>query len=423
MDGLVPCACAACVLCLPITTWREADAEQEESHRTVDRDSVPCWHQTPFTNGHNKICPVSPLPSGGRPIRLRSCWYLSRPTRSLSPPPFFGSQAMAVVILPVARPRTSLLAVSLVAVALHALARGSDAQLSAGFYSASCPTLNAVVRQVMSQAVVNDTRSGPGILRLFFHDCFVSGCDASLLLDDTATTPGEKGAGPNAGGSMFGFDVIDSIKTQVEAACPGVVSCADILALAARDTVNLLGGPSWAVPLGRRDATVPNPKGAATDLPGPDSDLAGLVSAFAAKGLTSRDLAALSGAHTVGMARCVHFRTHVYCDANVSPSFASEQRQACPSSGGDASLAPLDSVTPNEFDNGYYRGLMTGAGLMRSDQELFNNGQVDSLVRLYGTNPAAFSADFAASMIRLGNIGPLTAASGEIRLDCRKVNS
>jgi peroxidase len=60
---------------------------------------------------------------------------------------------------------------------------------------------------------------------------------------------------------------------------------------------------------------------------------------------------------------------------------------------------------------------------MRSDQELFNNGQVDSLVRLYGTNPAAFSADFAASMIRLGNVGTLTAASGEIRIDCRKVNS
>ncbi|XP_047076774.1 peroxidase P7-like isoform X2 [Lolium rigidum] len=326
----------------------------------------------------------------------------------------------------VGRPRRPFLlaAAAAVAVLLHALARGADAQLSAGFYSSSCPTVHGVVRQVMSQAVLNDTRSGAAILRLFFHDCFVSGCDASLLLDDTPTTPGEKGAGPNAGGSTFGFDVIDNIKTQVEAACPGVVSCADILALATRDSVNLvsLGGPSWAVPLGRRDATVPNPADAAK-LPGPDSDLAGLVAAFAAKGLTPRDLTALSGAHTVGMARCVHFRTHVYCDANVSPAFASQQRQACPSSGGDASLAPLDSVTPNEFDNGYYRGLMTGAGLMRSDQELFNNGQVDSLVRLYGTNPAAFSADFAASMIRLGNVGTLTAASGEIRIDCRKVNS
>ncbi|XP_037445821.1 peroxidase P7-like [Triticum dicoccoides] len=317
------------------------------------------------------------------------------------------------------RPRPILL---LVLAASVVLARGARAQLSAGFYSASCPTVHGAVRQVMSQAVLNDTRTGAAILRLFFHDCFVNGCDASLLLDDTATTPGEKSSGPNAGGSTFGFDVIDNIKTQVEAACPGIVSCADILALAARDSVNLLGGPSWAVPLGRRDATAPDPDGART-LPGPDLDLAALVSAFAARGLTSRDLAALSGAHTVGMARCVQFRTHVYCDANVSPAFASQQRQLCPASGGDASLAPLDPLTPNEFDNGYYRNLMSGAGLLRSDQELFNNGAVDSLVRLYSANPTAFSADFAASMINLGNVSPLTGASGEIRLDCRKVNS
>ena len=66
------------------------------------------------------------------------------------------------------------------------------------------------------------------------------GCDASLLLDDTPATPGEKGAGANSGGSTFGFDLIDTIKSQVEAACPGVVSCADILALGARDSVNLV---------------------------------------------------------------------------------------------------------------------------------------------------------------------------------------
>ncbi|XP_066325350.1 peroxidase P7-like [Miscanthus floridulus] len=316
---------------------------------------------------------------------------------------------------------------ALVLLVAAALAGGAGAQLSAGFYSSSCPTVEGVVRQAMSQAVMNNSRSGAAMLRLFFHDCFVNGCDASLLLDDTPTTPGEKGAGANAGGSTVGFDLIDAIKTQVEAACPGTVSCADILALAVRDAVNLLGGPSWAVPLGRRDALFPNSTGAGTDLPGPDSDLDGLVAGFAAKGLTSRDLAALSGAHTVGMARCASFRTRVYCDDNVSPAFAAQQRQVCPvpaaSGAGDDALAPLDSLTPDEFDNGYYRSLMTGAGLLHSDQELFNNGALDSLVRLYGTNAAAFSSDFAASMVRLGNISPLTGSAGEIRLNCRTVNS
>ncbi|TVU33205.1 hypothetical protein EJB05_24995, partial [Eragrostis curvula] len=328
---------------------------------------------------------------------------------------------MAVFFFPELRARVLL---ALAAAVLLLPARGADAQLSAGFYSASCPSVHSVVRQVMSQAVMNDTRTGAAVLRLFYHDCFVNGCDASLLLDDTPTTPGEKGAGPNAGGSTFGFDLVDTIKTQVEAACPGVVSCADILAIAVRDSVNLLGGPSWAVPLGRRDATFPNSTGAATDLPGPDSDLPALVAAFAAKGLGSRDLAALSGAHTVGLARCARFRTRVYCDANVSPSFAAARQQACPASGaGDDVLAPLDALTPDEFDNGYYRNLVAGAGLLHSDQELFNNGPLDAVVRLYSTNADAFSADFAASMIQLGNVAPLTGTSGEIRLDCRKVNS
>lgn len=62
------------------------------------------------------------------------------------------------------------------------------------------------------------------------------GCDASILLDDTSNFTGEKTAGPNVN-SVRGFDVVDTIKSNLESSCAGVVSCADLLAVAARDSV------------------------------------------------------------------------------------------------------------------------------------------------------------------------------------------
>lgn len=65
----------------------------------------------------------------------------------------------------------------------------------------------------------------------------MQGCDASVLLDNVHLE--EKTAGPN-NNSLRGFEVIDSIKAELEFACPGIVSCADILAIAARDSVVLV---------------------------------------------------------------------------------------------------------------------------------------------------------------------------------------
>nr|CAD1841869.1 unnamed protein product [Ananas comosus var. bracteatus] len=85
----------------------------------------------------------------------------------------------------------------------------------------------------------------------------------------------------------------------LEIVCPQTVSCADILAVAARDSVVALGGPSWTVLLGRRDSTTASLSAANSDLPSPFSSLNGLISAFAKKGLSTSDMVALSGAHTI----------------------------------------------------------------------------------------------------------------------------
>ncbi|CAL9119490.1 unnamed protein product [Musa textilis] len=295
------------------------------------------------------------------------------------------------------------------------------AQLSPAFYASTCPNLLRIVRSTMVQAVNREPRMAASILRLFFHDCFVNGCDASILLDDTATFTGEKNAFPNIN-SAGGYEVIDTIKSNVEAACQATVSCADILALAARDGVALLGGPTWRVQLGRRDATTASQSDANSNLPGPSSSLANLISSFAAKGLSARDMTALSGAHTIGQARCTTFRSHIYSDADVDPGFAALCQQNCPSAAGDDNLAPLDLQTPNRFDNEYYQNLVAKKGLLHSDQELCNNGTQDSLVRLYSVSARAFARDFAAAMVKMGAISPLTGTNGEIRLNCRNVN-
>ncbi|TKW21802.1 hypothetical protein SEVIR_4G145100v4 [Setaria viridis] len=294
-------------------------------------------------------------------------------------------------------------------------------KLSTKFYAKSCSGVATIVRSVMAQAVAKEPRMGASIIRLFFHDCFVNGCDASILLDDTATFTGEKNAGANAN-SVRGYEVIDAIKTQVEAACNGTVSCADIVALASRDAVNLLGGPTWNVQLGRKDSRTASPSAANANLPGPGSSAASLVSAFAAKGLSARDMTALSGAHTVGRARCLFFRGRIYGEPNINATFAAARQQTCPQSGGDGNLAPFDDQTPDAFDNAYYTNLVAQRGLLHSDQELFNGGPADALVRKYSGNAGMFANDFAKAMVKMGGLMPASGTPTEVRLNCRKVN-
>ncbi|RRT38027.1 hypothetical protein B296_00047147 [Ensete ventricosum] len=245
----------------------------------------------------------------------------------------------------------------------------ASAQLSTGFYSSSCPNLLSTVKPVVQSAISSEKRMGASLLRLFFHDCFVNGCDASLLLDDTSSFTGEKTATPNQN-SLRGFDVIDNIKTAVEKACPGVVSCADILAITARDAVVIVR------------------------------------------------------AHTIGQARCISFRSRIYNDTDIDSSLATTRQSNCPSTSGsgDGNLAPLDLQTPTTFDNDYFKNLVNLKSLLHSDQQLFSNGSTDSLVKTYSDSPSKFASDFAAAMINMGDISPLTGSQGEIRNDCRKVN-
>ncbi|GJN33415.1 hypothetical protein PR202_gb22013 [Eleusine coracana subsp. coracana] len=306
---------------------------------------------------------------------------------------------------------------------LLCMAAVASAQLSPTFYDTSCPNALSTIKRAVTAAVNKENRMGASLLRLHFHDCFVQGCDGSVLLADTATFTGEQNALPNMK-SLRGFDVIANIKSQVEAICKQTVSCADILAVAARDSVVALGGPSWTVPLGRRDSTTASSSLANSDLPPPFFNLTDLIGAFDKKGFTATDMVALSGAHTIGQGQCQNFRDHIYNDSNINPGYATSLKANCPraTGSGDTNLAPLDPTTSYTFDNAYYSNLLSQKGLFHSDQELFNGGSTDNTVRNFASSAAAFSSAFASAMVKMANLGPLTGSQGQIRLTCSKVN-
>ncbi|GLJ21982.1 hypothetical protein SUGI_0411720 [Cryptomeria japonica] len=298
--------------------------------------------------------------------------------------------------------------------------------LSNDYYEKSCPSALSIIRSEMDMAVAKEARMAASILRLHFHDCFVQGCDASLLLDDTPTFTGEKTANPNRN-SIRGLEVIDGIKEKLESACPGIVSCADILAVAARDAVILDGGPYWDVPLGRKDSRTASLDEANNNIPTPNSTLYTLLKKFLLQGLSPTDLVALSGAHTIGQARCTSFRDRIYNGnggIDSDNAYMSVLKGICPPSGVDNNLSPLDSVSPVLFDNAYYRNIVNGQGLLTSDQELSMHGSITSeIVQRYAGDPLAFWQQFSDSMVKMGNIvNPLTFITGEVRNNCRFVN-
>ncbi|KAL7604898.1 hypothetical protein Lser_V15G15313 [Lactuca serriola] len=283
-----------------------------------------------------------------------------------------------------------------------------NAQLSSTFYDATCPTALRTIRTTIRTAISCERRMAASLLRLHFHDCFVQGCDASILLEDGASIIGEKNALPNKG-SVRGYEVIDAAKSEVEKLCPGVVSCADILTVAARDASEMVGGPSWSVKLGRRDSTTASLVLAETSLPSFKAPLDSLISTFKDNGLSARDMVALSGAHTIGQAQCFLFRDRIYSNgSDIDVGFASTRRRGCPINDGNGNLAPLDLVTPNTFDYNYFKNLIQKKGLLESDQVLYSGGSTDSIVSEYSNNPSKFKSDFAEAMVKMSEIRPLT---------------
>ncbi|KAF3962380.1 hypothetical protein CMV_013101 [Castanea mollissima] len=182
---------------------------------------------------------------------------------------------------------------------------GSKEQMSnkVDFYKSTCPQAESIVQQVVKNEFSRDLSITAAFLRMHFHDCFVRGCGASILIDSAKKNSSEKIASPNQ--TVRGYEVIDKAKKSLENTCSTTVSCADIITLAARDAIALAGGPNYTVPTGRRDGLESNPDD--VNLPGPGISVSGALQFFKAKGIDLNEMVTLLGAHTVGFARCFFF--------------------------------------------------------------------------------------------------------------------
>ncbi|KAK4364938.1 hypothetical protein RND71_016296 [Anisodus tanguticus] len=288
-----------------------------------------------------------------------------------------------------------------------------------GFYATKCRGAESIVQQEVQRWFSGDRSITAALLRMYFHDCFVSGCDASILIDsrNTRNKQSEKDAGPNQ--SVRGYELIDRIKSRLEAACPMTVSCADIIALATRDSVALAGGPSYRVPTGRRDGLVSNP--AEVNLPGPSLTVQEALKFFTNKGFSLNDMVTLLGAHTVGIAHCSLFQDRLSrSDGSMDPNLFARLSRTC-AARGDISVS-LDQSTSLIVDNEFYKQMRLKKGILKIDQQLALERSSAGIVANFSVNPKAFQQAFANALIKLGNTQLLEGRLGEIRKNCRAFN-
>ncbi|GAB4836907.1 Peroxidase 45 [Ancistrocladus abbreviatus] len=306
----------------------------------------------------------------------------------------------------------------------------SFAQLRLNFYHDSCPNVESIVHNAVKEKLQETFVTAPGTLRLFFHDCFVQGCDASVILA-SADNNAEKDSPDDLSLAGDGFDTVIRAKAAVDSVpgCKNKVSCADILALATRDVIALSGGPNYAVELGRRDGRISTKASVQNHLPLADFNLNQLTSMFASNGLDLVDLIALSGAHTIGFAHCSQFSNRIYnynsankIDPTLNPEYAKQLQQECPKNVDPTIVLPFDPITPRIFDNLYFKDLKQGKALLTSDQALMTTKKSRKVVNAFASNSTLFNHVFVAAITKLGRVGVKTGNQGEIRRDCRFVN-
>ncbi|XP_010523998.1 PREDICTED: peroxidase 3-like [Tarenaya hassleriana] len=296
------------------------------------------------------------------------------------------------------------------------------------FYKESCPVAEDVIRNITWRSVAADPALPAKLLRMSFHDCFVRGCDASVLIRSTAENEAEMEAEPNL--TLGGTDLVDEIKAKLEQVCNGIVSCADIIPLATTYAVAFqFKMPIWEVFTGRRDGRISKMEEANANIPSPSMNFHELLKSFEAQGLNKHDLVVLSGGHTIGEGHCFLFNDRLYNfsgrvgnqDPSLDPDYAKFLKTKCSPSPTDLTTVHLDPDSGFSYDNHYFTNLLQNRGLFLSDAALLTDPEAFSIVQSL-TDNWVFSIEFAKAMKKLTSINVETGDQGEIRQHCGFVN-
>ncbi|KAH9605791.1 hypothetical protein KSS87_008973 [Heliosperma pusillum] len=307
--------------------------------------------------------------------------------------------------------RSSSVVLLLIFVLLVTLISKCQGSIYHGYYIGKCGKYNVeeIVYNVVKTHLQRDPDTVSDLIRLQFHDCFVRGCDGSVLLDGEMT---EKTAEINVG--LSGFRAVDDAKEAVEKVCPGVVSCADVLTVAARSAVFMAGGKWYSVETGRRDSLVSHRREAIAEIPKPDISVDSAIQLFASKGLSKEDFVYLM----VGTAHCDKFRNRLYNfhntgdrDKRIQPlNFLHFLKRTCPRNNQVDNQAFLDQTPKSEFkiDNGYYNQILHSKGILEIDDNLAFSPLTNGIVKFLAYTPNAFHDRFGPAMVKMGRINVLT---------------
>ncbi|XP_071723816.1 peroxidase 24-like [Rutidosis leptorrhynchoides] len=299
-------------------------------------------------------------------------------------------------------------------------------KLQMKFYHKTCRDAETIVRDITWKIVAEKPELAAKLLRLQFHDCFVRGCDASILLNSVNGNKAEKDSPPNF--SLVGYEIIDEIKTELEKRCPRNVSCADIIALATRDAVSYQFRHSlWPVFTGRKDGKISNISEPVTGIPSASSNFSILEERFADVGLNVSDLVALSGAHTIGITHCGVIQRRLYnftgkgdTDPTIDADYAKTLKETCPIPINRTTEVDLDPNSTLKFDSNYFKVVRENKGVFTTDATLLTNSKSRMLASIFEDELMFFKA-FAKSMVKMSSIGVITGDGerGEIRQNCR----